>query len=49
MEFPPINIPDLSNIMVDPPPITLSYSDTQFEVIKRYVEDFQASLDNDVD
>ena len=49
MEFPPINIPDLSNIMVDPPPITLSYSDTQFEVIKRYVEDFQASLDNEHD
>lgn len=30
---------------IPPPPIAYSYSDTQFEVIKKYILDFQASLD----
>ena len=29
-----------------PPPIAYSYSDTQFEIIKKHILDFQASLDN---
>lgn len=30
-------------------PIAYSYSDTQFEIIKRYILDFQQSLDNEHD
>lgn len=35
--------------IMPPPPIAHSYSDTQFEIIKKYVLDFQASLDNEHD
>ena len=49
MNFASRNLPDLSSLVVEPPPIAYSYSDTQFEVIKRYVEDFQANLDNEHD
>lgn len=30
-----------------PLPIAYSYSDTQFEILKRYIEDFQSSLDSE--
>lgn len=36
-------------VNISPPPIAYSYSDTQFEIIKRYVTEFQASLDKDHD
>ena len=39
-----INIPEIS---VDPLPIAYSYSDTQVEIIKDYVLEFQQSLDPD--
>lgn len=32
---------------IDPLPITYSYSDTQFEIIKQYIQEFEASLDAD--
>lgn len=31
------------------PPIAFSYSDTQFEIIKKYILDFQECLDNEHD
>lgn len=39
-----IVIPD-----VEPLPIAYSYSDTQFEIIRDYILDFQGSLDNEHD
>ena len=44
--FPPIEIPQIN---IPPSPITYSYSDTQFEIIRRYVQDFQAGLDPEHD
>ena len=41
------NIPDYYKIKPLPAPIAYSYSDTQFEIIKKYVEDFQSTLDSD--
>lgn len=41
--------PDPSDIMLKPLPIVHSYSDTQFEIIKAYILDFQQSLDNEHD
>lgn len=32
---------------IGPLPIALSYSDTQFEILKRYIQDFEATLDKD--
>ncbi|MCD7735306.1 MAG: DUF6173 family protein [Clostridiales bacterium] len=43
------NPPYLEPIHVDPPALVYSYSDTQFEIIKKYVLDFQASLDPEHD
>lgn len=43
-------IPDPSELLkTEPLPIAYSYSDTQFEIIKRYIATFQASLDNEHD
>lgn len=42
-------IPQVSFDPPSPAPIVYSYSDTQFEIIKRYVLDFQASLDPEHD
>lgn len=47
-------IPDMSAISsgiveVPPPPIAYSFSDTQFEIIKKYVLDFQSQLDGEHD
>lgn len=36
------NIPDIK-----PAPIAYSYSDTQFEVLKKYISDFEQSLDTE--
>ena len=56
--MPEHGIVDMSPSMVGPTPIlarmpiplsAYSYSDTQFEIIKKYVLDFQASLDNEHD
>lgn len=38
-----------SQISIPPSPIAFSYSDTQFEIIKKYILEFQASLDNEHD
>lgn len=40
-------VPHIPN--VEPPPIAYSYSDTQFEIICRYVQAFQDSLDPEHD
>lgn len=32
---------------IGPPPVAFSYSDTQFEILKRYIQAFEASLDQD--
>ena len=45
-----LDFPDMSAILTPaPPPIAYSYSDTQFEIIKKYILRFQASLDQDHD
>lgn len=49
-----LQIPDYSKIVsqiepVPPLPIAYSYSDTQFEIIKKYVLDFQSQLDGEHD
>ena len=41
-DFPQINMPD-----IEPLPIAYSYSDTQFEVLKKYIKDFEESLDSE--
>lgn len=41
-DFPKFKIPD-----VEPIPIAYSYSDTQYEVIKKYIEKFQSELDSE--
>lgn len=44
---------DLVNSIADtfdnmgPIPAALTYSDTQFEILKRYIQDFEATLDKD--
>lgn len=43
------NIPQIAPIEIEPLPIAFSYSDTQVEVIKKHVLDFQQSLDQDHD
>lgn len=40
---------DSSYILTQPVPAAQKYSNTQFEIIKRYILDFQASLDNEHD
>lgn len=42
------DFPDYS-ALIKPLPASMSYSDTQFEIIKKYVLDFQAGLDKDHD
>lgn len=32
---------------VSPTPASLAYSDTQFEILKRYIQEFEASLDDE--
>lgn len=39
----------IANYEVPVSPIAYSYSDTQFEIIKKYILDFQKSLDNEHD
>lgn len=46
LEIPKFEIPDIA---YSPAPISYSYSDTQFEIIKEYIQRFQASLDNEHD
>lgn len=47
-------IPNISAVSggiakMPPPPIAYSFSDTQFDIIKKYILDFQASLDDEHD
>lgn len=39
------NIPDFQVPDIEPLPIVYSYSDTQFEVLERYIQDFANKLD----
>lgn len=41
-DIPTVTIPDIPT-----PPIAYSYSDTQFEVLKRYIVNFENSLDSE--
>jgi hypothetical protein len=43
------NFPEIAPIEIEPLPIAYSYSDTQVEVIKKYVLEFQQSLDKEHD
>ena len=42
-------VQQLEALKVEPGPIAYSYSDTQFEIIRDYVREFQASLDDEHD
>ncbi len=44
-QFPEFSIPDIPDI--EPLPIAYSYSDTQFEVLKKYIKDFESTLDTE--
>ena len=45
-----LNLPDMSAFTATPyNPASDSFSDTQFDIIKRYVQDFQKSLDQEHD
>lgn len=46
LEIPKFEMPEIA---YSPAPIAYSYSDTQFEIIKDYIQRFQASLDNEHD
>lgn len=50
-KFNDLRIPDFTPIKIPPLDAQISYvySDTQFEIIKRYVLDFQESLDSEHD
>lgn len=41
--------PYITPVNIEPLPIAYSYSDTQFEIIKKHILEFQASLDNEHD
>lgn len=45
----PFGFANLAAPTIPASPIAYSYSDTQFEIIKRYILDFQQSLDNEHD
>lgn len=40
-------IPEIEMPTFEPLPIVYSYSDTQFEILKRYIEKFERSLDSE--
>lgn len=47
-----LSIPDYSaflnnNVEILPAPIAFSYSDTQYEILKKYIQDFESTLDAD--
>ncbi len=42
LDIPAINIPD-----IPPAPIAYSYSDTQFDILKKYIVNFENSLDSE--
>lgn len=46
-----LRIPDISDAVakMPPPPIAYSFSDAQFGIIKKYILDFQESLDGEHD
>ena len=41
-DIPTVTIPDIPAL-----PIAYSYSDTQFDILKKYIEDFENSLDSE--
>ena len=49
INFPSIDMPSLNLPEIKPMPIAYSYSDTQVEIIKDYILEFQNSLDQDRD
>lgn len=42
-----ISMPDLDMINFEPLPIAYTYSDTQYDVIKKHIEKFQSTLDDE--
>lgn len=47
--MPVIRIPNINELKMGDTPLRHAYSDTQFEIIKRYVLDFQDTLDSEHD
>lgn len=43
-QFPEINIPEIE---IPTNPIAYSYSDTQFEILCKYIKDFEKTLDDE--
>lgn len=47
-EIPQIKVPDYSSIIPDMDlPTRHMFSDTQFEIIKKYIQDFESTLDKE--
>ena len=47
-EIPQIKVPDYSSIIPDMDlPTQHMFSDTQFEIIKKYIQDFESTLDKE--
>ncbi|MCM1224428.1 MAG: DUF6173 family protein [Lachnospiraceae bacterium] len=42
LKFP---VPDTNMPDIEPIPLTYSYSDTQFEILSKYIKDFEQALD----
>lgn len=45
--FPGIQIPKFDLPEIPTPPVAYSYSDTQFEILQEYIEEFQSTLDDE--
>ena len=41
------NLPEISLPEFEPVPIAYSYSDTQFEILEKYIRDFERTLDSE--
>lgn len=45
--FPGIQIPEFDPPEIPTLPVAYSYSDTQFEILQEYIEEFQSTLDDE--
>lgn len=45
-DLPEFDVPTIDVSLMQPPPIAYSYSDTQFEILSKYIRAFEQSLDS---
>lgn len=46
-DLPNFKLPDISPPDFEPLPLVYSYSDTQFEILSKYIKDFEKTLDSE--